>query len=395
MSGRRARGDGSVFYDEQRGVWTAVIELPRDPDTGRRTRRKASAPTKTAALALLDDMRAEKRKAGTVGKRDVTVGAVVADCLAHPPASWRSPVTVQVYTDLAGHITAALGKARLATLTPSRVERFLAAMAADGYSTSTIVRARGLLRAAIRRAERDGQVGRNVADLAEAPAGTRQRARWFDMGQVHDLLAAAKDDPWWYANCHVAIMLGLRPGELLGLRWEDVDLRAGEVRVRHSLKASGLADLKTSQSRRTLALPAAVAAALREHKRAQRAERLRLGEAWREHGLVFPGADGAPCSRSRAEHGFGKLCERAGLGPGWTRYACRHTFASQLSHGGIDIEVIADAMGHSNSNVTRTVYRHGLADRISAAASTFDQIMSASGTRDQEIPVLVSADATV
>ena len=377
MSGRGRRGDGSVFRDHRRGVWVAVIELPRDPDTGRRTRRKASAPTKTAARELLDQMRTEKGKAGTVGKRDVTVSQVLADYLAHPPATWRSPVTVQVYTDLAARITAGLGKTKLATLTPSRVERFLADMAKDGYSTSTITRARGLLRVAIRRAQRDGLAGSNVADLAEAPAGKRKRARWFTMGQVSNLLDAAKDDPWWHAYCHVAIMLGLRPGELLGLRWADVNLDGGTVQVRHSLKASGLAPLKTDQSRRTLALPAAVTASLREHRRAQREERLRLGEAWRDHGLVFPGADGAPCSRSRAEHGFGRLCERAGLGPGWTRYACRHTFASLLSHGGTDIEVIADAMGHVNSNVTRTVYRHGLADRISAAASTFDRIMPA------------------
>ena len=126
-------------------------------------------------------------------------------------------------------------------------------------------------------------------------------------------------------------MLGLRPGELLGLRWADADLKNGTVQVRHSLKASGLADLKTNQSRRTLALPAAVAAALRAHKRNQKAQRIRLGEAWHDRGLVFPGPDGEPCTRSRAEHAFGKLCQRAVLGTGWTRYACRHTFASQLS----------------------------------------------------------------
>ena len=374
VSGRRARGDGAVFKDHARGVWVAVIELGRNPDTGRRTRRKASAPTKSAAQELLREMSAEKEKGGTVGRGDLTVGQVLADYLAHPPASWRSPVTVQVYRDCAVHITDALGTARLAKLTPSRVEQFLAGMAKDGLSTSTIVRTRGLLRAAIRRAERDGQIGRNVADLADAPAGTRQRARWFTMPQVRDLLAAAADDPWWSAYCHTAIMCGLRPGELLGLCWADVDLRAGTLQVRHSLKADGLADLKTEQSRRTLALPAAVVGALRTHRKAQAAERIRLGSAWAEHGLVFAGPDGGPCSRSRAEHGFAKLCERAGLGPGWTRYACRHTFASVLSHGGTDIEVIADAMGHSNSNVTRTVYRHGMADRISAAASAFDQM---------------------
>ena len=216
-----------------------------------------------------------------------------------------------------------------------------------------------------------------MADLAETPTGTRRAARWFTIPQVADLLAAAKDDPWWFAYCHVAIMLGLRPGELLGLSWADVDLAAGTMQVRHSLKGRTLEALKTQQSRRTLALPAAVTAALREHKTAQAVQRLRLGAAWHEHGLVFPGPAGAPCRQGHAERGFAKLCERAGLGTGWTRYATRHTFCSVLSHGGTDIEVIADAMGHANSNVTRTVYRHGLADRISAAASTFDKIMPA------------------
>ena len=112
MSGRRSRGDGSVFYDETRGRWVAVLELARDPETGRRTRRKASAPTKTAARELLDGMRAEKRKAGTVGKRDVTVGQVLADYVAHPPAGWRSPITRQVNRDHAARITHALGSPR-------------------------------------------------------------------------------------------------------------------------------------------------------------------------------------------------------------------------------------------------------------------------------------------
>jgi hypothetical protein len=128
-------------------------------------------------------MRAEKRKAGTVGKRDVTVGEVIADHLAHPPAKWRSPVTVHVHPDMARHITAALGRARLAKLTPPRVGQFLAGMAAKGHSTSSIVCARSLLRAAIDRAERAGLAGRNVASLRDlqVPDGTERAARWFTM----------------------------------------------------------------------------------------------------------------------------------------------------------------------------------------------------------------------
>jgi integrase len=367
-----------VFHDQGRGVWVAIIELARDPDTGRRVRRKASAPTRTAARELLDAMRAEKRKAGTVGRGDLTVGAVVAAYLAHPPAAWRSPITAQVNAGHAARITAALGNVKLSALTASRVERLLAAMAAEGYATKTIGDTRALLRAAIRRAQRDGAVTQNAADLADRPRGTVRAARTFTKPQITALLDAAQDDPWWHAYVAVAITLGLRPGELLALRWEDVDLKPGGVlRVRHCLKAGQLAELKTQKSRRTLAMPARTLAALRDLKRDQAAQRLRLGAAWQEHDLVLPGPDGSPCTRSRAETGFVALCARAGLGTGWTRYATRHTFCSVLSDGGTDIEIISDAMGHSNSNVTRAVYRHALQDRVSAAATAFDAILEA------------------
>jgi integrase len=382
VTGRRSKGDGSVFHDPARGAWVASVSF-RDPDTGKRTRRKASAPTKTAALKLLGDMKAEIRKAGTVGRADLTVGAMIADYLAHPPSAWRSPITVQVNKDHAARITKALGKVKLRALTATQVERFLAGLAAEKYSAKVIADTTRLLRAAIRRAQRDGQVGQNVVDLIEErPDGTVRAPRWFTVDQVQALLAAASDDPWWHAYVSVAVMCGLRPGELLGLRWADVDL-AGQtaLRVRYALKAGGLAELKTKSSRRTLGpLPAAVTAALRAHKRGQAARRLRLGAAWREHGLVFPGPDGSPAAKSSTEKGFRALCERAGLGTGWTRYATRHTFCSVLSDGGTDIEVIADAMGHVNSNVTRTVYRHAMADQISAAAGAFDKIIPAAGS---------------
>jgi integrase len=192
MSGRRARGDGSVFYDSARGVWVATIELARDPGTGKRTRRKASAPTRIAARELLDGMRAEKRKAGTVSRGDLTVAAVY---MAHPPPEWRSPITRQVNGGHAARITAVLGKDKLTALTAYRVEEFLRGMAAAGLATSTITDTRGLLRAAITQAQRDGAVTQNVAALARVPSGTEREARVFTMPQIQALLGAAADDP--------------------------------------------------------------------------------------------------------------------------------------------------------------------------------------------------------
>lgn len=371
--GRRARGEGAVYFDRDRGAWVGAVELGRDPQTGRRVRRKVSAPTRTQARAELAALLEEKRRTGTVGRRDITVEAIVRELLANPPADWRSPVTVQVNTGHAERIITALGSRKLAALTVSDVERLLHQMAAAGYAKATIGGTRTLLRRALRRAERDGLVGRNVADLAEMPAAARRKSRAMTLAQVRQLLAADLA-PWWRALIITGVMCGLRPGELLGLLWDDVDFTAGVIRVRQSMKDSGaLAALKTEESRRTLAMPAAVAGALRALRADQAAARLRAGRAWTDSGLVFCGEAGQPRKLRGVRAAFGRMTARAGIGH-WQPREMRHTFVSVLSDAGIDIEQIADAAGHVSSNVTRTVYRHQIADVTARAAEAMDRI---------------------
>src|SRR4029077_21024757 len=142
---------------------------------------------------------------------------------------------------------------------------------------------------AIRRAERDGKAGRNVAALAEVPAAPRRQSQSMNLEQIRALLGLDLT-AWWRAYITVALMCGLRPGELLGLRWEDVDFKAGVIRVRKCLKAlpdsaSGkrrlvLDDLKTEQSRRTIQMPRLAAAALRELRKDQARWKLKLGAAY-------------------------------------------------------------------------------------------------------------------
>src|SRR5439155_512169 len=147
-----------------------------------------------------------------------------------------------------------------------------------------------------------GQAGRNVADLAELPAASSRKSRALTEEQVRALLAL-KLSLWWRAFIVTAVMTGLRPGELLGLRWEDVDAAAGVIRVRVALKrvrvrAGGftleLRELKTDRSKRTLTMAAPVRGVLAVLRRAQAADRLRLGAAYDERGLVFAGPDGRP-----------------------------------------------------------------------------------------------------
>jgi integrase len=319
-----------------------------------------------------------------VARRDTTVAQVVQAMLDSPPAEWRSPITLAVYTARAEYIKGAIGATKLVRLTPGQVDAMLHQMAANGTKRRTILITLSLLVRAIRRAERDGLVGRNVAALAEMPPAADRPSKAMTLEQTGKLLALDLS-PWWRALVTTAVTLGLRPGELLGLQWDDVDLETGVLRVRAALKQTapgrdGLqrGALKTDQSRRTLRIPAPARTALTALRRDQAADRLRRGEFYGSSGLVFCDNAGLPPWPQNVRSRFRSLCGQAGIGEDWQLHELRHTFVSQMSQAGVDVEVIADHVGHVNSNVTRGIYRHVLADEMNAAALVFDKLYGAS-----------------
>ena len=290
-----------------------------------------------------------------------------------------TPISVRVNTGHAKRLRDALGTIKVTKLTVAQVEKFLAGMAQQGYASSTIRNTRGLLRLALRRAERDHGLSRNVAALASVPHGSYRQSQSMTAEQMGKLLALELS-PWWRAYLSAAFMLGLRVGELHGLSWQDVDFDAGVIRVRQSLKRIGgklvLSGLKTASSRRTLAMPAAVAGALKVHRQAQLKARMRSA-GWQDHDLVFCSRAGTPRKPMATDKRFKQLCELAGIGSGWQLRETRHTVVSVLSSYGVHIEAIADMAGHANSRVTQTVYRHQLGDTISTAATIWDSINQA------------------
>ena len=383
MSHRSRKGGGSVFWDEDRRRYTG--QLSYYDEAGNRKRPKVHAATETACWEKLDQLRAELKKAGSVAPRDLTVSDVITDLLAHPPASWKSPITLINKKNQAARITGALGKVKVARLTVTQVERFLEDAAAEGLSADTLRRLRWMLQLAIRRAERDGKAARNVAALADVPAGPRRQSKSMNLEQIRALLGLNLT-AWWRAYITVALMCGLRPGELLGLRWEDVDFKAGVIRVRKCLKAlpdpvTGkrvlvLETLKTERSRRTIRMPRQVVAALLALRKEQAAARLKLGALYDVRGLaiVFGDGAGAPKWPQDVWKHFNTLCGRAGIGEHWTPREQRHSFVSVLSNAGVDIEQIADAVGHVNSTITKAVYRHQIADEVTSVATAMDSI---------------------
>ena len=184
-----------------------------------------------------------------------------------------------------------------------------------------------------------------------------------------------------YAAFLTLFMVGLRRGELLGLRWQDIDLNAGVLHVRqtvgriynrdtNSQRKTQLvfSEPKTEKSRRTIPIPDACLAALKQHKAHQAEEKLLLGQAYQDHGLVFAQADGTPIDPHSLNLYFSQALRQAGLPP-IRLHDARHTYATWMLEQGISPKVVQTMLGHSSISVTLDIYSHVSLDLERQAAA--------------------------
>jgi len=211
----------------------------------------------------------------------------------------------------------------------------------------------------LRQAVRRQLLARNPAEAVRPPRPARAPVRTLDEEQTTRLLKTAQGTRL-HVPVLVAVMTGLRRGKLLALRWSDMDLEAATLSVTQTLRVThnGLvfAPPKTGKSRRLLALPPLVVEALREHRRRQLEDRLRLGPVWQEHGLVFPGPDGRPWHPATLSCSFRELCKRAGMEIRF--HDLRHSHATQLLKAGVHPKIVNEWLGHSTVGITLDIYSH-------------------------------------
>jgi integrase len=293
------------------------------------------------------------------------------------------PRTVDSYqTTVARYIDPAIGRIPLAKLEPADVSKMLAGLTARGLSPTTAGYARTVLRTALARAVKTGRVARNVATLVDPPTKRRSNLTPLSVAEVGTFLESVSSDRL-AALYTAAIGLGLRQGELLGLRWSDVDLDAGLLSVRHSLQRLNgtltLVEPKTAQSRRTVAMPATVARALREHRRRQLEERLAAGRRWRDTDHVFTSRTGTPLDGINVTHTFQRHLAAAGL-PHQRFHDLRHACATLLLEAGEDLAVVSKLLGHSSLATTADVYAHLTRSMQRGAAARMDGILDRPAT---------------
>jgi integrase len=268
------------------------------------------------------------------------------------------------------------GRTLLKELTADDVETWLSGRA-EHLTSSSLGIVHGLLKRSIRRAARQDKVSRNVAELVDTPQGKAGRkSRSLSLVQAKALLEeAAKPKHRLGAYVILAIVSGLRTEELRTLTWTAVDLDSATVYVLRADRHKG--ETKTALSRRGLGIADTAVEALRTLKKAQAAEKLKAGKAYEDHDLVFCHVNGAPYKAQHVRYRFSKLVKAAGLEPKeWCPRELRHTFVSIMSDHGVAIEKISDLVGHRNTKITETVYRHQLRPEIRDGAEHMNEIFA-------------------
>jgi integrase len=357
------------------------VDLGRD-ETGRRARRFFTVRgTRRDAERELARVLHEAHSGTLAAPSRMTVAQAVERWLEDVARPRVSGKTWERYAELARlHILPTLGGVRLQSLKPLQLQRLYVDLGRKGLSQRTVLHVHRLLHTVLQWAVRAGLVGVNICDRVEAPRPVSAEVRILTPEEAASLLRAASGTDL-YLPVVLALACGLRRGEILALKWEDVDLERDVLLVRRSLEQTnqGLRFKEVKAGRgRAVALPVVAAEALRRQRVEQAARRLRLGHLWRDLGLVVCGPDGGPVVPSSLSARFARLARRAGISP-LRFHDLRHTHASQLLRAGVDLKTVSARLGHRTAVMTLDVYGHVLPGAQEEAARVVDEIL---GTRE-------------
>ncbi|MGJ7415766.1 tyrosine-type recombinase/integrase [Streptomyces cinereoruber] len=408
MAKRRANGEGTITKRTD-GRYQAAAYVYR-PD-GTRTRKFVYGKTRDEVSDKLIEMQNKTRQGIPAATSAMPFGDYLTYWLGVIAPTRLKPATLNSYEGLTRlYIRPALGKKRLNRLSPTDVRLFLATFkdgclcclrGADAArpegernccavnkcckrapSARSVQYVHAVLRSALQQAVREELIARNVAKIVETPTVKREEVRPLDAGEARLLLKTARDHRL-YALWLLLVSTGLRRGEVLGLTWSDVDLNAGQLRVRRNLQRIKRELLfgtpKTTRSIRTVSLPKRCVDALHVHRATQEQERKVAGEKWKplDHqpsGLIFTTSTGRATDPRSLNRMLTILCAKAKVRRVRV-HDLRHTCASLLLAQGVDARIIMETLGHSTITMTLDTYAHVMQTTLRAAADRMDDAL--------------------
>ncbi len=372
---RRGRGDGS-FKERSQDVWEYRFTLPN----GRR--RSVYGRTKKECRDKRNVVEERFKLGLTALGRSQTIEQYLCDWLEvlrrggdTRPQTWQAHESC-----IRIRVVPLIGDIRLSELTPQHLESLYGRLLASGLAPASVVRTHAVLHRALRRAFDLGLIPRNPCDIARPPQVRRKELRTLSSLEVKSLLDRTENSTirTLYA---VGATAGLRRGELLALKWTDIDFDRGRLTVqRTALRVHGggihYGEPKTDAGRRTVRLGAMVVGELRRHKTEQLSMRLKAGPAWEDHGLVFTNIFGRPLDAGFVTRTFKRDLALAGL-PAIRLHDLRHTFATLSLEQGTPVKSLQSALGHSTISTTLDIYGHVTPAMQDAVAETMDRLFEA------------------
>jgi len=273
------------------------------------------------------------------------------------------------------HINPVIGRIALRKIVPSDIQLVLTTMREGGQSPRSQQQARALLSVALGEAENNEYIPSNPVKKVRIPVNKNREIEPLTIEEVKRLLETYRDTPS-SARLHIALLCGLRQGEALGLRWQDIDLVNGVLEVRNQIQMIDgrlqLTGLKTERSRRSLVLTLGTLESLKMHKEIINQMKCLNGIDWKENDLVFPSADGTPKQATIDFNDWKRALRLCGIKPRRLHDA-RHTAATLMYGQGVGIEVISRALGHSSSAITSKLYVHSALAPLRVAAEKLEK----------------------
>jgi integrase len=380
----RDQGQGHIRQRSQRS-WELKFDLGRDPLSGKRISRYVTFQgTKREAQAELNRLLSRRNEGTYVDPTKMTIAEYLEHWLAVDVDRRVAAKTAVRHRGIVRHqIVPRLGNVPMRKLTAVHIEAFEAHLQREGYvkgrkqgqglTAQTVLHVHRTLSQALAHAVKTGVLFKNPAEQVKPPRPPSREIAILTKAEVGTLLRVA-EPTWLYLPVLVGTTTGMRRGELLGLRWSDIDLKAARLTVNQSLeRVRGKAVFKspkTTTSRRTITLPALTIEALREHRAEQAAERLRLGLGKPE--LVFSHGDGSPIDPDSITKAFDRLIKAARVRR-ITFHGLRHTHISHQLMDGVHVKIVSERAGHASISTTLSVYAAFIPNMQADAAAGVDK----------------------
>lgn len=373
----RKKVETNISYDEVRNIYYVCMDFGQD-ETGRRVKKYKTYPSLAQARRGLRDFQAERDSHQQVSPRTITLDQWLDYWMSEVIIPNRAETTVYGYRKIIeNHLSEALGGIRLQALSPQHLQQYYTMLMRDkGLSANTVRRHHDLLSCSLHFALRQDMIVRCPTERVEPPRVIPKEARFYSPENLKRLYALSEGH-WLEIIVKLAGSLGLRREEICGLRWDSVDFNLRKIHIKAARTAAGanivLKETKNRSSNRVLHLNDDLLRLLKRERARQAQNRLALGEAWPDTGLVAVDDQGVPYSPNAVSLAFTRFIRKNGL-PKITLHGLRHTFATVASAQGAPLFDIGKALGHSTPTTTGRIYTHLLDQNHTA---TLDRVAAA------------------